>query len=1042
MPDDLRAHLYRPLVDETGTLYTYATVTLYEPDGNTLYGGTIYRTEAEPDTYPNPFIAAPSLVDVYLETAARVVVGISFSTGSEELRTDPIDVVADASKMVYSSVPIFISGAMAPGGMLSVDEYGAPFWRTIKIDHEHAVEPGTLYLGRDRGFSPQDATFPAATVLGQGAGTDLPPGGLADTTAVGADAVASGSAATSLGVQAVASEAPSWPWTAQSTAVGVKTWARAGGVAAGFSADATAYDETGGVVALGREALGGGDGAVGLGTYTQALARSVSIGHGTGSQSWGAIGSVGLGADAQFGLPTDSAPWAVLLGAHDPRANVVFPWTNPQGSQSESPLDEYLPEMTFSAKTVQFQRHLTTVLPGLLTSAGDATFGRDTSKVAFYGATPQPQVTVGEDEPASGIDALDSLIYALRDLGLLKYRHEASVIYSAADMLPYYADCDDVTRWNEHDGAGAATVPGTLATPPRFATSAAGFNDRPVVGFANGVIESRYGPRQVLAGQNLITNAYHVLAVASHPHDLLGTREGLVNLTQTRPHNPVDDVILQGIAHRSTAWDPAGHTSAYTRDELNQRWNLDARPDGCAHVYRVSNAAGWPTASLVLGGPADLIDVSSADYWRGAISSVTVLDDTWPESAVDSMTYGLMFRHRVDQPDWRLRNPAVDFIVRQHEPSSRVKIEPDCDEYLDDPEFIGYIGGEVERYSGPCHSVPWVDIWSWFECYEYWGPVVGSWANLDIDYDPPSWWWWFDWDEWLRFRNPLRRYQVIVTSQRKNRIVDIAESERIHTWCWCEDSGVWTTGCDWTSRGYKTAYLIDRHTGETLAQSGFPSTQYTDIEVRGYAEINGTLVQQDTSPMWGNERFWLCFPVAGRKVIRVYRVSTGEVLASTEWQDRSLPRYTVASLDDPDYTQGLENEARTYDSAVAAMALCEAGPDYYRRARVILGTLVDVMNDDGSINESYDSLYPAKGTGSYSAKAVVWLGLALMYYQSATGDQRFYSAIQRVAYWLFNHQDDGLMPRSGTDSAYATEDNVSAYFFFQRYSEVIAELNA
>lgn len=1041
-PLDVRAHLYRPLVDETGRLYTYATVTVYEPDGNTLYPGTIYRSETTPDTWPNPFIAAPGLVDIYLATAARVVLGIVLTDGGEELRTDPIDVVADAAKMVYSAVPIFISGTMAPGGMLSVDDYGNPFWRTIKIDHEHAMEqPGTLYLGDDHGFSPQDATFPAATVIGSGTGTDVPPAGLTDTTAIGTDAAASGPATTALGVAAAAAERPGWPWTAQSTALGVKAWARSQGVAAGFSADATA---TGAVVALGREALGGGDGAVVLGTFTQALAGSISVGHNAGSQAWGTPGSIGLGADAQYGLPstTDPAQFSVLLGAHDPTANVVFPWANPQGSQSESPLDEYLPAMSFAARTVQFQRHLTTVLAGLLVTAGDASFGRSSSTLAFYGATPQPQVTVGDDEPASGIEALDSLIYALRDLGLLRYRHEASVTYSAADMLPHYLDGDDVTAWNEHDGAGRATVPGALASPPSFTTASATFNHRPAVRFANGVIESRYGPREVLVGQNLITSGYHVIAVASHEHNLLGYREGLVNLIQTPAHTPADDIVLQGIPHRSTCWDDAGHTTAYTRDELNQRWNLDAHPDGSAHVYRVSNTAGWPTASLVLGGPADTVDVTLADYWRGSISHVTVLDHTWPEAALDSMTYGLMFREHIDQQDWRLRDPATDFIVRQHEPTSRVKIVPDDADLLDDDAFVGYIGGEVENYEGPCHSVPWVSIWDWFECYEYWGPVVGSWANLPIDYDPPTWWFDWDWDDWQRHRNPLRRYEVIVTTQRKNRIVDIAESEYIHTWCWCEDSGVWSTGCDWTARGFKTAYLRDRRTGAILAQSGFPSTQYDDIEVRGYTNIDGTLVQQDVSAMWGNERFWLCFPVAGPKVIRVYRVSTGEVLASTEWQDRSLPRYTVASSDDPDYTQGLESEARTYDSSVAVMALCEAGPDYYRRARTILSTLVDVMNDDGSINDSYDSLFPAKGVGVYSAKSIVWFGLALMYYQSTTGDSRFYAAVQRVAYWLFNHQHDGLMPRSGTDSSYTTEDNVSAYFFFQRYSEVIAEQSA
>jgi hypothetical protein len=138
----------------------------------------------------------------------------------------------------------------------------------------------------------------------------------------------------------------------------------------------------------------------------------------------------------------------------------------------------------------------------------------------------------------------------------------------------------------------------------------------------------------------------------------------------------------------------------------------------------------------------------------------------------------------------------------------------------------------------------------------------------------------------------------------------------------------------------------------------------------------------------------------------------------------------------------LESESRTYDAAVATMALCEAGSSYFPRARVILSTLASVQNDDGSINDSYSSTFPAKAPGTVSARSVIWFGIALMYYQTITGDQSLFPSIDRVARWMFNQQHNGLMPASGTDSSYRTDDNVSAYFFFQRFAEVIAEISS
>jgi hypothetical protein len=683
--------------------------------------------------------------------------------------------------------------------------------------------------------------------------------------------------------------------------------------------------------------------------------------------------------------------------------------------------------MEFQARTIQFARQLTTVFAGTLDADGDASFGRASSRIGFYGANAQLQTGVGEDEPASGIEALDSLIYALRDLGLLKSRHEAITSYTGADMLPYYSDGDDVPRWNEHFGRDVAVSGAARGDrPPTFVEADYDcFNGRPSIAFTNGVHGRYTCPREVLLGQALVTQAYHVLVVAEHqPDSTLGTREGLLNLRQTKTHALASSKVFESWRYRTHYWDPAGLPSGskYTRDWCDQTWNFDACPPN-THVYRLSRPDGWPTASVVIGGPADAPATSVADYWRGKIGAISVLDSTWDVRALQSMECGLMFRFDVYQDHRVLRNPAVEFIVKQHDPLSGVRIVLDQD-YSE--TYVGWVGGRVYGTTTGLIDVPWVSIWDWFECYDYCGPVCGSWANLPI---PAG----------KRWPEPWK-YEVLVTSIKKNKRTDIGEAEWLFGWFWCEDSGCWTTGCDWIDRGYKTAYLRERATKKVIATSGYPSQRFADIEVRVYNQAqNGTLTLQGTSHLWCSRQFHVACPTPGKKVVRVYKVSTGEVLASTEWQERSLPRSTVASRDDPDYTQGVEREARTYDSAVATMALCEAGTKYHRRARNILATLVSVMNDDGSINDSYDSLFPAKAPGMTSARSVIWLGLALMYYQSVTKDRQFYPSIERIARWLFNQQHNGLVAASPTDSSYRTEDNVSAYYFFRRFSEVIAE---
>lgn len=1011
-----RPRLYIPLTDANGGLLRYAQVTVYAQDGATLFPGVLYLNDDDNSTQANPFVIAPGVVDLYLDRPARVVLGVVSDSTRPAVLSAPYDATVDSEELVYGANPLLISGAMPGNQILGALDPATAYWYPLAIAHNHFRQAArTLRIGLSTPALRQAGGYPNTTVVGAAAGAGMAPSSLAGATMLGFGAGASGRNGVAVGHDAYAEDGARPPWPDSAVALGHHALSRATSVAVGAQADAWALlgsATVGQAVVLGPQAVAGGPNAVCLGSGAQAASGGVAVGFHAGSAANGQPASVGLGADAQYGLPAtvDPTQWAVLLGAHDPGADRVFPWANPRFSQSESWRNEYGAAMSFTARTVQLQRHLQWVLAGALQTSGDATLGRAGGTVGFYGAAPAMQAVVGDDEPASGIEALDNLIYALRDLGLLGQRSPAATGYVAADMDRAYLDGDPVARWDEHAGTDVATP--LRAGHPAMARTPSGFN-----GFSAYTFVNNMGARdtQALRSANPLPTLRHVAVVAQHDGSVFGSREGLLNV-DSGADNPGDTVLM---AERGTTTTWAADTLSapganYVLDRLPQLGNLDANLDGKAHVYRVSNPSLWTHAPAVIGGPRDPIQHPDLDFWNGRIAEIVGMDATWDEAHVMSMTNGLMFKYHLGQDDTKLLTPAASFLLAQHDPISGGGVFFNQD-YPD--SYLGRISGRATNIAKPVAGCPWVNIFTWFIDFSYQGSIVGFWGNIGID-----------------FHDSYRiKLTVSLDGATERELVSEFPGGRY----FLEHGGMWSTGFETTAFGFKTAYLIRLSDQVTMARAGDPQTRYQDTEVRVYTSAGGTLTWQTTVPLWGDGTWYATLTAPGHKVVRVYETSTGRLLAASDTQEQMLPRELVVSTDDPDYTPALADTARTSVVALAALAFLELGQPYFYRVRNILRTLSSVSNADGSLNQTYSSSAPAAGMPNVRLRDLAWVGLAGIRYQQLTRDYQFTDFLRRLAAYLATRQVNGQIPRTPGSTSYPTEDGTIVYFFLREYASAL-----
>jgi hypothetical protein len=975
-----RPRLYHPLRDERGDLLRYARVRVLLEDGKTPYPGKIYRDGTSTKTYSNPFVAAPALVSFYLLAPARVRLAVQADISKPEIVGDVLDVTFDADRTVDTAYPLRVEGEWVRDGLLCGLDDATAYWKPLRVDHEHAtVAPNAILAGASGRGLRQVGGFPGSTTIGADTGGWGAASSLRDTSMLGSMAEGYGRGTTALGRDTLAEEDADSPWTDGATAAGLGSYATAAGVGLGAGTIAGAA-----AVAAGLSARGG-DGSVALGRDARPSTNGVAIGVGTGMLSSGAPGSIGLGAGAQYGLPSSPSDTAVLLGAYDPARARLFPWANPAQSQSESPFEELGVTMAFAGRTVQLQRGLEWVADiTALQVGGDATLAGRGGLLGFYGAAPRTKQGLGDDEPGSGITALDNLIYALRELGLIGFRTEASMTYRAEDLDGWYRDGDHIRAWPERSGVDQALP--SAATSPEYdpEDSDGRFNDLTATEWENSVYRRSTRPAQEMRSVGQVRPSKHYVAVAQHSGSF-GNNEGLFNLA-TVPPSPAGEVFTSD-AVGSTTWQ-MNNATKYALDGLDQTSNRQAGPGAQPHVYRMSHPTSWPAGQAVIGGPRNSATPQPWDRWSGHIAEVVGMDDSWSESAVQSMVNGLMFKYGIRQSDDALREPAEDFLITQHDPMNGTLVFFKKD-YKD--SYTGKVQGRAVRVPKSVIFIPFISIYIAFSTWSFRGALVGNWGNLAI--------------------GVATEYEVAVSvkigdlDEDGDLDVDVDFDVETETYVGIfalNNNFTWSMGQLSSRYGYKVCRIRHRVTKVVVCISGDSPFRYADTDVQLYStRTDGTLRLEATTPLWGDGTFKGWVKNSGKKVARVVEHSTGNVLGTTEYQEKALPRTALYADDDPEVSFANRDRAYVYESALTALAILGMDDDHRYRARHILATLRLVCNDDGTLNESYSAVLPAKTTpgGNDTARrwGAVWTVLAVLRYTQATGDNQFLAFAQQLA---------------------------------------------
>lgn len=1001
----MRTRVRWTLTTETGDVVPYASVRIYNADGRTIYGGPIYRDSSTDRRYPNPFNAAPARIEFFLDQQTRVRLGFLPVADGKEILTPQLEAMADADEVVYSFTDLTIPPAEQFLVLRALSDAAAYWYRPGVAEHRHeglgqksteighfsfgfsqisGYDRATVLGGHDERVDPDAVlSFTYGTLTAQyptwGAMNSLPFGtfdqasralltartGFDDSTAVGRSSLAAGAGTTALGSAARAEELDA---SGNAVAVGFGSGAMGEALAIGFGTSTIAP----GAVVLG--AFGSAfDGGTSSGSSAIAPPEGVALGHLANAAALAEAGSVVLGARA--GAPTREVPTVVLGADQEASAN---------------------PDLgTLQGTALLIQAFLDTLAPGDLDARGDVALGTTTTKIGFFGHAPVGAEFVGDDEVASGIEALDSLIYALRDLGLIRSRKDALVRYSPEALEQTHVVGDQIREWPDVDRSEARLVT-ALGTEPTY-------TEADPVSFDASTV-----PWEFALMQNPLASTKHIVVVAQHIASPPRSSEGVAGIYDQRFRDRLVGDAVQPLGRAGNSW-VTGGLSSFTVD--GQVGNAQASVDARRHVYRATHQTAWEDGSLVLGAAGG----QNSTGWWGGISEAAALDSSWREKDATSYTNGLTFLHDARGAAGWLTEEALTFLRKQQgeNPSMTIQLGRDYPS-SSNPRIVQ---GSVYGYSGIVpKSVPLLRIGNAVVAmtYSYSGALSGYWSYLS---NPQNYW------------------------------VELYSFPGAFTGTWSPSaligrfplnaSGTWGTGSQRVPAGNKQWRLVLRSNLSSVASDEWVPGAYYDTAVKVYTVSSaGVRTLEATVPLQGDGTWMAVTSHAGRVVAEVCRRSTGSVFATT---DRHLPLDTVPRSADADYSTAVAS-ASIRTSALAVLAYVGAGQRCWSYAGDILRALAALQGEDGGIYASYDvTVDPPTPFGpTVSARDLAWVGIAALMFGRAVQDHsRFEQLVLLIAAYLRDQQD----PETGSifdepDGDCGTETNAVCWLFFRDLDRV------
>jgi hypothetical protein len=426
-----RAHLHLPLIDSSGTVFPYASVTLNEADGTPLQSDVFVQPTGG-NAIVFPLFVDPGIIDVWLDVPSRVQI-VAEVSNNVRIVQDGIDVLPYPPTIFQAPASLTVTGAANPvtqGVLMSAAPGEAAFRVADPVGtHEHEGDSaGSVVL---TGEEPRDFN-PYQSWIGYHAGENAAPSSAA-SSALGDQADIYGASATLLGAGQItaqtATNAPGDFATMLSSEASTATGSSTVIGAANLTAQGRNMTVLGSVNGPSGSSQPDGTTVVGPGNVVGA-AGALKVGPNHPTSGAGANHTVIGAANVaqQNGLPWAGTQTPIALGAAktltgDPSdALSSTDWFGGSGPLAVGRNDtSFNPSLISLGNDVVTQTALRVTGDSII--GGHRTYSATSNTLGFFGAT-------GTSRPQVAIDPGDVSNTMLTSL--LSYLSKVGLIYTAA----------------------------------------------------------------------------------------------------------------------------------------------------------------------------------------------------------------------------------------------------------------------------------------------------------------------------------------------------------------------------------------------------------------------------------------------------------------------------------------------------------------------------------------------------------------------------------------------------------------------------------
>lgn len=423
-----RAHLHLPLIDNSGTVFPYASVTLNDDSGAEL-AVPVYVQPSGGNPVSFPQFVDPGVIDMWLDAPARIQI-VAEVADHVRIVLDGVDVLPSPERIVQAPDSLTVGGTALPvsQGALMSSSPGEALFRVVDPvgTHQHTGDStGSVVLTNEAATDYN----PYQTWVGNHAGENTAPSSAA-STALGASADVYGASTTVLGAaQALAQPSTGAPAdaatvlssetgtaTANSTTIGAGNLAKQG-------RDMTVIGSLNGPPGTGS--VPDGSTIVGPGNIIGAPG-TLKIGANHPTSAAGANHTaLGIGNTAQQnGLPWAGPQVPIAVGSNvtvsgDPStAASADDWFGGAG-----PLPVGINDPSFNPSLITLGNQVTTQaalrVTGDTVVNGHRTYSSTSTTLGFFGATgtTRPQIAINSGDVSNTM--LTTLLSYLSKVGLI-----------------------------------------------------------------------------------------------------------------------------------------------------------------------------------------------------------------------------------------------------------------------------------------------------------------------------------------------------------------------------------------------------------------------------------------------------------------------------------------------------------------------------------------------------------------------------------------------------------------------------------------------